>query len=56
MSKPWYEVQLWWGDEGWASQEESFNTIEEAEEYVEGNGFSPYRIIKITIVAKGGEQ
>ena len=56
ISKPWFEAQMYWGDKddaGWVT-EGTFNTLEEAQEYVsESDNPEPYRIIQCFVVHKG---
>jgi hypothetical protein len=56
LSKPWFEVQMYWGDEddaGWV-REDTFSTLEEAQAYVnESDNPEPYRIVQCFVVSKG---
>lgn len=56
VSKPWFEAQMYWGDEddaGWV-REDTFTTLEEAQAYVnEADNPKPYRIVQCFVVHKG---
>jgi hypothetical protein len=57
ISKPWFEAQMYWGDEddaGWVT-EDTFSTLEQAQAYVnESDNPEPYRIVQCLIIS-GGE-